>query len=94
MVRDGVPVRSTGGWAQLNLRPSSAWEVGGGVGLDDPDDDDLLAASRLRNLAFEGHVSWRRAPLVVGLEVREIRTRYAIGTLSATHANAAVGFEF
>ena len=96
MVRDGVPVRTRGGWVQINLRPSPAWEVGGGVGLDDPDDDDLLAASRLRNLAFEGHAAWRRAPLVVGLEIREIRTRYAepLGTLSATHANAAVGFEF
>jgi hypothetical protein len=96
MVRDGVPVHTKGGWGQLNVRPSAAWEIGGGLGMDDPADDDLLPASRLRNLAFEGHVTWRRAPLVVGAEVREIRTRYAapVGTLSATHVNAAVGFEF
>lgn len=96
MVRDGVPVRTTGGWIQLNLRPSAAWELGAGIGVDDPDDDDLLPASRLRNTAFEGHLAWRRNPLVVGLEIREIRTRYAdpLGTLSATHANLAVGFEF
>ncbi len=96
MVRDGVPVRTTGGWVQLNLKPNPAWEIGGGAGMDDPDDDDLLPASRLRNLAFEGHVFWRRAPLVLGAEVRELRTRYAapLGTLSATHVNVAAGFEF
>jgi hypothetical protein len=96
MVLDGVPVRATGGWVQLNLRPSAAWEIGGGFGIDDPDDEDLLPLSRLRNRSVEGHVRWRRAPLVVGAEVRDIRTRYAepAGTLSATHANLAVGFEF
>ena len=96
MVRDGVPVRTTGGWIQLNLRPAAAWEAGAGVGVDDPDDDDLLPTSRVRNTAFEGHLAWRPAPLVVGLEVRRIRTRYAdpLGTISATHANLAVGFEF
>ena len=96
MVRDGVPVRTKGGWVQLNLRPSAPWEIGGGLGLDDPDDDDLLPASRLRNRVIEGHLLWRRPPLVLGAEVREIRTRYAdpVGTRSATHANLAVGFEF
>ncbi|HEU5040040.1 MAG TPA: hypothetical protein VFT84_04415 [Gemmatimonadales bacterium] len=96
MVRDGVPVRTSGGYFQLNLRPTPVWEVGGGLGVDDPDDDDLLPNSRLRNLTFEGHARWRRAPLVIGMEVREIRTRYAdpVGTRSATHANLAVGFEF
>lgn len=95
MIRDGVPVRSKGGWVQLNLRPA-AWEVGAGVGIDDPDDADLEPGSRFRNLAFEGHVSWRREPAVVGLEVRELRTRYApvADDLSATHFNLAVGFEF
>jgi hypothetical protein len=95
MVRDGVPVRTKGGWVQLNLKPA-AWELGGGVGIDDPDDADLDTGSRFRNLAFEGHVTWRRAPAVVGVEVRELRTRYAPGAddLSATHFNLAVGFEF
>ncbi|MGH7534209.1 MAG: hypothetical protein ACREMG_01345 [Gemmatimonadales bacterium] len=96
MVRDGVPVRTSGGWVQLNLGPSIAWEVGAGFGLDDPDDADLNPESRRRNLAFSGHLHWRRAPAVLGLEVREIRTRYAtpVGTLGATHVNLAAGFEF
>nr|MBA3259399.1 hypothetical protein [Gemmatimonadales bacterium] len=89
MVVNGVPVRTTGGWAQLNLRPAASWEIGGGAGIDDPDDADLLPTSRLRNLALDGHLIWRRLPVVVGVEVREIRTRYAdpVGTRSATHLN-------
>ena len=94
MIRDGVPVRTKGGWIQLNVRPA-AWEVGAGAGIDDPDDADLEPGSRFRNLSFEGHIAWRRAPAAVGLEVRELRTRYAPGDdLSATHFNLAVGFEF
>jgi hypothetical protein len=96
MVRDGVPVRSKGGWAQLNFRPDATWEIGGGGGIDDPDDDDLAPASRLRNASFEGHVIWRKRPAVVGVEGRGIRTLYAVpvGTRSAAQVNLGVGFEF
>jgi hypothetical protein len=96
MVRDGVPVRSAGGWAQLNVRPSQQWEIGGGGGLDDPDDEDLGETSRLRNVAVEGHVTWRKLPAVVGIEVRHLRTRYRepVGDLTATHINLGMGFEF
>jgi hypothetical protein len=96
MVLDGVPVRAAGGWAQLNLRPSEQWEIGGGAGIDDPDDDDLGDPSRLRNVAFEGHLTWRRLPAVVGAEVRHLRTRYRapVGDLTATHVNLGMGFEF
>jgi hypothetical protein len=64
---------------------------------DDPDDADLNPATqRLRNLAVEGHASWRRAPIVLGAEVRLLRTRYGagLGTVEATHLNLAAGFEF
>ncbi len=96
MVRDGVPVRSKGGWAQLNLRPTMQWEIGGGAGIDDPDDEDLGDASRLRNVAVEGHVTWRKLPAVVGVEVRHLRTRYRAPAddLTATHINLGMGFEF
>ena len=94
MVRNTVPVASKGGWVQLNLRPTASFEIGAGGGIDDPDDDDLVAASRLRNTTFEGHVIWRRLPAVVGLEGREIRTRYSVGTRSAAHLNLGIGFEF
>jgi hypothetical protein len=96
MVRNGVAVGSKGGWVQLNVKPNAAIEVGVGGGIDDPDDEDLVATSRLRNTAVEGHVVWRQRPAVVGLEVRGIRTRYAppAETQSATHVNLGVGFEF
>jgi hypothetical protein len=96
MVRDGVPVRVVGGWAQLNLRPSMRWEIGGGGGIDDPDDEDLGDPSRLRNVAVEGHLIWRHLPAVVGVEVRHIQTRYRapVGDLSATQFNLGMGFEF
>ncbi len=94
---DSVAVATTGGWVQLNARPAPAWEIGAGAGLDDPHDADLVqAGQRLRNLAVEGHASWRRAPVVLGAEVRLLRTRYGagLGTVPATHVNLAAGFEF
>jgi len=94
---DSTAVNTTGGWVQLNLRPSSAWEIGAGAALDDPDDEDLDATTqRLRNLAIEGHASWRSAPAVIGAEVRHLKTRYGTSAsdVGATHFNLAVGFEF
>jgi hypothetical protein len=93
MVRNSVPVAAKGGWVQLNFRAGS-WELGTGGGIDDPDDDDLVASSRLRNTTFEGHVIWRRLPAVVGLEGRGIRTEYSPGTRSAAHVNLGIGVEF
>jgi len=93
MVRNGVPVATKGGWMQLNYRAGS-WEVGAGGGIDDPDDDDLVAASRLRNRTLEGHVIWRQRPAVVGLTGRQIQTRYSTGDRSAVHVSLGVGFEF
>ncbi len=95
--RDSVTVGTIGGWAQLNVRPTAAWEIGAGAGIDDPDDGDLdPTVARLRNVALEGHAAWRLAPLVVGVEVRRLRTRYgpALGDRSATQVNLALGFEF
>jgi len=95
MVRNGVPVEAKGGWVQLNYRAGNV-ELGAGGGIDDPDDEDLVAPSRLRNVAFGGHLIWRRLPAVVSLEAREIRTRYVapVGTESALHVNLGMGFEF
>ncbi|HET6836587.1 MAG TPA: hypothetical protein VFH24_01025 [Gemmatimonadales bacterium] len=93
MVRNTVPVATKGGWVQLNYRAGSL-ELGAGGGIDDPDDDDLVAASRLRNTTFEGHVIVRRLPVVVGLEGRGIRTRYSTGNRSAAHVNLGIGVEF
>jgi hypothetical protein len=88
-----LALRDTGGWAQLNLRPAPLWEAGAGFGIDQPRASDRPV--RQRNLAFEGHVIVRPAgPIVVGLEYRRMKTRYAAGTFADDHVNFATGFEF
>jgi hypothetical protein len=96
----GVPLRTKGGWAQLNILPTPEWELGGGYGMDDPNDDDLLppsgASPRLKNVSFEGHLTWRPSPLVLGLEFRRITTTYpaAVNDQAVNHLNVALGFAF
>ena len=91
----GVPVRARGGWAQLNLRPAFAWELGGGYGMDDPDDGDLAAGGRAKNVAIEGHLHWRPGGgLLFGFEFRRLETTYAAGKLAANHLNWFAGLAF
>jgi hypothetical protein len=88
-------VRSTGGWGQVNLRLRREWVVGGGCGIDDPDDADIGANGRLRNFVCEGHLDWRPAgPLVFGFEFRRFETEHQAGDFTATHLNLAAGFRF
>lgn len=91
----GVPVRTKGGWGQLNLRPVRHVMFGGGCGLDDPNDADVPATGRLRNFVCEGHVELRPpGPLVFGFEYRHFSTRYQGGDFSASHLNLAAGYRF
>lgn len=92
-----IPVRTRGGWAQLNLLPAAAWEWGGGIGVDDPDDTDVdQFTGRLRNMTWEAHVHWRPAPVLFGLTFRRMTTDYpaGIGRRVANHLNLAAGFAF
>ena len=89
----GPPIRNVAGWAQLNVQPHTLLLAGAGCGLDDPDDDDR--PMRLRNAACAAHLLWRPAqPLVLGLEYREVRTRYAAGPARVRHVGVAFGVEF
>ncbi|HEY2806111.1 MAG TPA: hypothetical protein VGI92_09660 [Gemmatimonadales bacterium] len=91
----GRPVKSRGGWGQLNLRPSFTWEIGGGAGFDDPDDAFLTPMQRGRNIIYEGHIHWRPGGgFIAGTTFRRIETTYAPGTISANHFNAFVGLAF
>jgi hypothetical protein len=91
----GVPVRTSGGWGQVNIRPRPDWMVGGGCGIDDPKDVDIPAAGRFRNFVCEGHVEWRpKGPLVFGFEFRRLQTTYQAGDATANHINLAAGYRF
>lgn len=90
----GRAVRDRGGWAQLDVRPSSLLQLGGGCGVADPRDADVPAGRR-RNTACAAFLLTRPGgPIVAGLEYRRLSTRYAAGTARNHHVNVAVGFEF
>lgn len=94
----GVPVRTVGGWGQVNFLPYPEWEIGAGFGMDDPDDADLTpGGGTLQNKSWETHVTWRPRPLLFGVELRRIFTTYGdptIGEQGATHLNLAMGLQF
>jgi hypothetical protein len=88
-------VRSIGGWAQLNVAPSSIWGFGAGCGMDDPKDGDVGASGRQRNVSCAGHfITHPSGPLVLGFEARRIVTTYGGRKLANDHLNLAFGFEF
>ena len=98
----GQPLRTRGGWAQVDIRPVFAWEFGGGYGRDDPRDGDLLqvggtlpANARLSNVVYEGHLHWRPGGgLLLGAEFRRFETTFPAGVLKANHVNGFVGLFF
>ena len=96
-------LRSKGGWGQLNFMPTPELTIGGGWGIDDPNDNDFVATDfspsfgRIQNQSFEGHVHWRPFPLVFGVEFWRLETTWGsalIGKLTNNHINVAAGFEF
>ena len=88
-----IPLRDTGGWLQLNVKPDATWIVGGGAGRSQPNKDDKPV--RRLNDAFEVHATWRPGGLpFIGLELREIQTTYAAGLVRARQVNLALGVEF
>jgi hypothetical protein len=95
----GVPLLDRGGWAQLDLRLTTAASLGAGCGVDDPRTArPATGALRTRNVACEAHVLVRPAgPLLVGLEARRMETTWAVAVqrkFVSDHFNLAMGFEF
>jgi len=95
---DGSLLMTKGGWAQLNVFPMDDVEVGGGYGMDDPDDDAFAPnVGRRKNAQIEAHVHWTPSPLVFGVEFRRLETTFgdpALDKLSNNHINIAAGFVF
>ena len=98
--RNHTPIRSRGGWAQLDIKPGAGWEFGGGYGIDDPNVADLplvlgVQSGRGRNVTIAGHLLCRPGGgLLFGVEFRRIETSYVAGTLSVNHINAYAGVAF
>jgi hypothetical protein len=93
----GAPLQTKGGWAQVNVLPTDMWEIGGGAGIDDPDDYEIGTTGIQRNFVWEGHLIWRPSPLVFGFEYRRLETTWAdagVGKRTGNHYNLAAGFEF
>lgn len=91
----GEPVFSRGAWGQLNLKPTRRVTLGGGMGVDDPDNADLPAAGRRRNVTMAIHALVRPGgPLILGAEYRKMTTTYAAGAVSNDHLNVSIGFVF
>jgi len=91
----GAPVRSKGGWGQINFRPTFSWEIGAGAGIDDPEEAFLTPSQRGRNMIIEGHVHYRPGGgLIIGSAFRRIETTYRAGKISANHVNGFVGLAF
>ncbi len=98
----GQPIRTKGGWGQVNVQIASGWEFGGGYGMDDPDDTDLLqsdgtlpAGARLKNVAYQGHLHWKPGGgLLLGAEIWRFQTTYPQGEIGASHINVFAGVMF
>lgn len=87
----GNPLRTTGGWGQLNYARDDRLRLGAGCGADHPRN----AGVRRRNDACAVHASI--APLtglLVGAELRRIRTGYPTGRYTNDHVTLALGWGF
>jgi hypothetical protein len=92
---DGAAVRDRGGWAQVELAPSSRYSLGAGCGVADPDDAQQLPGGRQRNRTCASFVTVRPGgPAFLSLGWRQTATTYASATRHNRHANLGVGFEF
>ncbi len=96
---DTTALATTGGWASITFMPNEKWEIGGGYGYDDPDEssaDAALAAFKTNNTQYNARVQWRAAPVVFAFEYRHLATTYggAVGEVTASHFNLAMGLEF
>ena len=95
--RNNNPFADQGAWGQLNMDPVSLMRVGAGCGIDAPNQPIAFApgGGRLRNASCAGYTILRPGgPIFIAGEYRWLQTKYDSGTVSNTHLNLSLGFEF
>ena len=81
-VAEETEIDSMGGWVSAEIRPGQGstlapWSFNLGLGLDDPDNDDLSAGDRSRNFAYYGNANYDLgAGVSAGLELMRLETDY------------------
>jgi len=102
-----LAIASVGGFASLQARLSGPVELNAGVGLDDPDDDDLRVASRgepsepasfpayLKNTVLFGNLKYHvNQYFGWGLEVASFSTETVADELSGQRYTTSIWFKF
>ena len=70
-------LESKGGWASVWMQASKQVKLTAGVGIDDPDDEELANNARSKNQAIFGNIRYTVAPAAtIGLEVSHWSTDY------------------
>lgn len=87
----GETLRTSGGWAQVNLRVAGRLGMGVGCGVDHP----VPGAVRHRNDVCAAHAMLRQeGPFFVGAEYRWMHTEYSTGRYVNDYVTLGTGFEF
>lgn len=104
LVRSGVrSIGTRGGWMQVGFTPPALHDrltLYGSLGIDDPDNRDLLSFSsrdwRTRNLVIATNVAYRFTPqFTLGAEFRRLRTNYFLSGLQiSNHVNLGASYSF
>ncbi len=86
-------IASWGAWAQAGLQLDPQWSVWALYGMDDPDDDDVIASgnARLMNTQIAGMIRYSMGGYSIGVEYLRADTDYGAGepgAITETEASA------
>ncbi|PYV73048.1 MAG: hypothetical protein DMG96_24400 [Acidobacteria bacterium] len=99
-------LRSTGGWAQLKVRPTQQWEFNGAIGQDENDGKDLrffptayasygFSPFQKNAARFVNAIYRPCASLLLAAEYRRLFTNtFGVPTASGDQVNVAAGVQF
>lgn len=75
-------IASWGAWGQVGFQFTPSWSVWGLYGMDDPDDDDVVASgnTRLLNSQIAGMIRYSVGAYSLGVEYLHASTDYALET--------------